>query len=160
MDKLITLKEAISLQDFQIGIELFKEYADQLEIDLAFQDFSKELNTIQIQYTRPDGLLIIAYNTQDFPLGCFGIRKWDKKVCELKRMYLRKETRGLGLGKRLLDYSIQLGQELGYDKMRLDTLSSMKAAINLYKKSGFYEIAPYRYNPIAGTKYMEIELKK
>lgn len=151
------LKEAISGPDYQIATDLFKEYASQIGVDLQFQNFNTELENIATQYSRPEGVLIIVYDNQ-LPLGCFGVRKLDNEICELKRMYLRNEARGRGLGKQLLTKSMQLGKELGYEKMRLDTLPSMQTAIGLYKKIGFYEIPPYRYNPIEGTKYMEIKL--
>ena len=83
---------------------------------------------------------------------------FEDAISELKRMYVNKNYRGQGLGKRLLIKSIEVGKELGYKKMRLDTLPTMKAAIGLYKKMGFYEIPAYRFNPIEGTKYFEMAL--
>lgn len=110
-------------------------------------------------YARPDGTLCIAYTKDGSgPLGCFGIRKSEKGICELKRMYLRTEARGLGLGKQLLKRAIEAGRELGYTKMRLDTLPTMHSAIHLYLKAGFYEIGPYCFNPVTGTKFFEITL--
>ncbi len=150
--------EANSVEDYQLAVGLFKEYAAQLGVDLEFQNFSSELEKMELHYTRPKGVLIIAYNEKYLPIGCFGIRNFENTTCELKRMYLRKEARGLGIGKLLLEKSISIGKELGYKSMRLDTLPTMQAAIGLYKKMGFYEIAPYRYNPIKGTKYFEIIL--
>ena len=73
-------------------------------------------------------------------------------------MYLKASVRGMGIGKLLLTKAIKAGKELGYNTMRLDTLPSMQSAIGLYQKMGFYEIPPYRFNPIAGTKYFEIQL--
>ena len=91
-------------------------------------------------------------------LGCFGIRRFEGTVCELKRMYLKKEVRGFGIGRLMLGKSFELGKELGYQKMRLDTLPTMKSAIALYNLMGFYEIEPYRFNPIKGAKFFEINL--
>ncbi|MEM6801102.1 MAG: GNAT family N-acetyltransferase [Bacteroidota bacterium] len=156
---MIALKEVQSKEEYQIAIQLFKEYGAQIGIDLSFQNFEQELRDIHTQYARPHGILMIAYDKDKHPIGCFGIRKFADTICELKRMYLKKEARGKGLGKELLLESIRLGQQLAYKHMRLDTLPSMESAIRLYKKTGFYEIEPYRYNPIKGTKYFEIQLK-
>lgn len=156
---MVRLKEARSDKDYETGTELFREYASQIGVDLEFQDFSKEIGNIRSQYARPGGILFIAYDTDKTPLGCFGIRRLEDSICELKRMYLRKEARGRGLGKQLLARSIRMAKALGYKRMRLDTLPGMQTAIGLYKKAGFYEIDPYRFNPVAGTKYMEIKLE-
>lgn len=151
-------KEASTIEDYQLAAELFKEYALQLDVDLAFQDFNKELQNIEQIYSRPSGVLILAYLNDEL-VGCAGIRKFENTVCELKRMYLRKQVRGKGMGKAFLQKSIALGCELNYTHMRLDTLPTMNQAIGLYEQEGFYEIPAYRFNPIEGTKYFEIKLK-
>jgi ribosomal protein S18 acetylase RimI-like enzyme len=91
-------------------------------------------------------------------IGCFGIRKIDDKTCELKRMYLSKEVRGRGLGEKLLLKALEIARLSGYQHMRLDTLPTMQSAIGLYQKLGFREIEPYRFNPIAGSKFLEVDL--
>ena len=154
----IELKEAKSKEEFQIAAVLFQEYVDQLAIDLDFQNFSSEMSSLEVQYARPKGALFLARNSSNDFLGCFAIRDFEGSICELKRMYLRKEARGLGIGESMLKKAIEIGQQLGYDRMRLDTLPSMHAAQTLYRKMGFYEIEPYRYNPISGTKFLEIRL--
>lgn len=156
---MINLIEAKSLNDYRLAVELFKEYASHIKIDLAFQNFEKEIENLEAQYSKPKGIIYLAYKYQSTPVGCFGIRAFDGEICELKRMYLKNEARGLGIGKQMLEKAIEAGEELGYKKMRLDTLSTMHKAIHLYEKAGFYEIAPYRFNPIDGAKYFEIELK-
>ncbi|UGU15165.1 GNAT family N-acetyltransferase [Sinomicrobium kalidii] len=153
------LREATTEKDYETATSLFKEYAVGIGVDLEFQNFNEEIKTIKSQYSRPGGILFIAFDAEENPLGCFGIRKLDTGICELKRMYLKEEARGRGLGKRFLVKAIRTAEELGYKKMRLDTLPDMRAAIGLYKKMGFYEIRPYRFNPVPGTKYMEIMLK-
>ncbi len=153
-----TLTEAKSDSDFQIAVQLFKEYASEIGIDLEFQNFSKELENLKDQYSRPKGAIFIVRHNTSSVSGCFGIRALEGLICELKRMYLKTEARGFGIGKLMLEKSIAIGKELGYQKMRLDTLSTMYSAIELYKKTGFYEIKPYRFNPIKGAKYFEIGL--
>ena len=155
--KNVKLTEAISTELFDTARALFREYAEYINVDLSFQNFSKELDEVEQQYTRPQGVPIVASINEE-AIGCFAIRKLEKEVCELKRMYIREVARGIGLGKSLLQESLKQAKALGYAKMRLDTLPSMIAAISLYKKFGFYEIESYRYNPIEGTKYLECAL--
>jgi ribosomal protein S18 acetylase RimI-like enzyme len=159
-DCIIKLTEAKSSSDYEIAIKLFKEYASQIGIDLGFQNFNEEIENLESKYSRPKGVIYIAYNDENSPVGCFGIRAFDSTICELKRMYLKEEARGLGIGKLMMKKSITVAKELGYDKMRLDTLSSMLPAVGLYEKSGFYEIEPYYFNPIEEAKYFEISLNE
>lgn len=155
---MLDLVEAKNEEDYTLAASLFREYAAQLSVDLAFQHFSEELFNIREQYGRPDGLVVLAYAGPDKLCGCFAIRKLEQEVCELKRMFLRKEYRGQGYGRKLLDSALQQGRELGYQKMRLDTLPEMQQAIALYLKMGFYDIPAYRYNPVPGTRYLEAKL--
>lgn len=156
--KMTKFREAESKEEYQLAVELFKEYASQIGVDLAFQNFNSEIEKIDSHYSKPKGAVFIVYNEKELPIGCFGIRSFESDICELKRMYLKKEARGLGIGKLLLEKAIKVAKELGYKRMRLDTLPTMHSAIGLCKKLGFYEIVPYRFNPIHGTKYFEINL--
>lgn len=155
MEKLVAVN---SSKEYKIAIDLFKEYALQLGVDLSFQNFNQEIQNIEHQYAKPSGVIYIGFDNNEKPIACFGIRMFEDVICELKRMYVNKNYRGQGLGKKLLIKSIAVGKELGYKKMRLDTLPTMHTAIGLYKKLGFYEIPAYRFNPIKGTKYFEIDL--
>lgn len=151
----IKLSEAESTKDYQNAAELFKEYACELGFDLEFQNFEEELKNIKAQYSRPYGIIILAQETGKKPVGCVGIRKLEGDICELKRMYIKKEGRGQGIGKAMLKKAIEIAQELGYTKIRLDTLPAMKSAIKLYENERFYQIEPYRYNSIKGAEYYE-----
>jgi GNAT superfamily N-acetyltransferase len=155
---MIELKSAQSENDYAIAKELFLEYASQLGVDLGFQNFDKEVETIKSEYALPEGALFIGFDREQNPIGCFAVRKFKDSVCELKRMYLQPRMQGHGAGSVMLKKAIAVAKELGYERMRLDTLPTMQAAINLYRKNGFYEIPPYRFNPIEGTKYFEIRL--
>ncbi|UCG28401.1 MAG: GNAT family N-acetyltransferase [Bacteroidales bacterium] len=143
--------------EFFAGKELFLEYSIELNVDLSFQDFEKELREIDIQYNTPTGALILLKLEKDF-IGCCGIRQFNDRVAELKRMYIRKEHRKKGYGRYLLDKAIEISREMEYDKIRLDTLESMQAAIGLYRSYGFREIEPYRLNPVTGARYFELNL--
>lgn len=133
---------------------LFREYADSLAIDLSFQNFADEMEAFPAGYVPPEGALILALRGDD-ALGCIGVRRFDTGVCEMKRLYVRAGGRGSGLGRRLCEAALDAARKLGYSRMRLDTLADMTAARKLYRQLGFKEIAPYYYNPVDGTSYME-----
>jgi ribosomal protein S18 acetylase RimI-like enzyme len=146
-------------ESFEQAKNLFLEYAESLKIDLRFQDFKNELKEINIQYNKPyGGLIIIINNDSGEAIGCIGIRKFENKIAEFKRMYVKDYHRKKGLGKELLHRAIKLAKNLGYEIARLDTLDTMEPAIAIYKKYGFYEIEAYRYNPDKNVKYFELKL--
>jgi putative acetyltransferase len=150
----ITYRTAGTDADFEQGKRLFEEYVASLGVDLSFQDFSNELKTIRQQYNQPAGALLLAFS-KAAAIGCAGIRKIDTETAELKRMYVQDAYRGYGMGVHLLERSIQIARELGYKKIRLDTLQNMTKAQALYRSFGFYEIPSYRFNPLEGAIYME-----
>jgi putative acetyltransferase len=150
----IIYRLAVTHDEFEQGKHLFREYATSLGVDLSFQDFDNELQMIDRQYNKPYGALLLVYDSGS-AIGCAGIRKIDDDTAELKRMYVRGEYRGYGIGVKLMERSLDLARELGYRKIRLDTLSTMKKAQALYRSFGFYEIPSYRFNPLEGTVYME-----
>lgn len=152
--KLITIDE-----DFRKARNLFVEYADSLNFDLHFQNFNKELEDIHIQYNKPDGGLILIIDTlTGEEVGCIGIRKFEEKVAELKRMFIKESHRNKGLGSELLRRAVQLSRDLGYESIRLDTLDTMTSAISLYEKFGFKQTGAYRYNPHDNVRYYELTL--
>jgi len=153
----VTLKIATTSQDFADAEQLFREYAGSLEIDLAFQDFAKELTIIGVQYNKPQGALILAY-IDSHAVACAAVRKLDDETAELKRMYVQPQFRGLKIAQKLLQMSLDIAHNLHYKKIRLDTIPSMKPAQQLYLSNGFYIIEPYRFNPVEGAIYMERRL--
>jgi ribosomal protein S18 acetylase RimI-like enzyme len=140
--------------EFKVGKSLFQQYANSLSFNLCFQDFENELKQLDIQYNTPTGSLILAYH-DDTAIGCVGIRHLENHVAELKRMFVLPDFRKLKIGQRLLEEALNAADRLGYKKIRLDTLEDMQAALKLYRQNGFYDIVPYRHNPMPGAIYME-----
>jgi len=138
--------------------ELFLEYAQSLGFSLCFQNFDKELADLPGMYAPPAGRLLLA--TFDHAnAGCAGLHLLEGDVCEMKRLYVRPEFRGSGLGRRLAETTIAEARAIGYGRMRLDTIvGKMDQAIALYRRLGFRAIDPYRPNPIPGALYMELTL--
>ena len=151
------LEEAYSGAPLEQVRELFSEYADSLAISLDFQDFGAELATLPGAYSRPAGRLVLA-KVEGEAAGCAALRAMDQTICEIKRLYIRPGFRGNNLGRVLARHVIDEARQIGYSRMRLDTLPSMSSARALYASLGFQSIEPYRYNPVAGTDYMELRL--
>ncbi len=138
---------------------LFNEYAQSLEVDLCFQDFKYELDTLPGKYAQPDGRLYVAYWNNHLA-GCVALRRYDDTRAELKRLFIRTEFRGLGMSKKLVQHVINDAKEVGYKQILLDTLNTMKPAISLYQSFGFKEIESYYENPLEGATYFSLDLTK
>ena len=137
--------------------ELFREYADSLGVDLSFQGFEAELAALPGEYAPPRGALLLAREGAEVA-GCVGIRPLHGDACELKRLYVRPAFRAGGVGRALTLAAIEEARRLGYACLRFDTLPSMGAARRLYRSLGFRGIEPYRFNPVEGTQFLELEL--
>jgi putative acetyltransferase len=145
-------------QAIEIARTLFQEYAASLDVDLAFQGFAEEVAGLPGAYARPAGGLLLGYAGSE-PAGCVAFRQLEPGVAEMKRLYVRPAARGGGWGRRLADRAVNDARDAGYERMRLDTLPSMQAAQGLYLDIGFREIPPYRHNPVAGTRFLELDLR-
>jgi len=137
---------------------LFQEYATSLSIDLSFQGFAQELASLPGEYAAPHGTLLLGL-VGGAAAGCVAVRRWDDGACEMKRLYVRDSFKGQGCGRVLAQHAIEWARRAGYDRMLLDTLPSMAAAQRLYEDLGFRDVAPYRFNPVAGARYMELRLR-
>ncbi|PHI13167.1 GNAT family N-acetyltransferase [Fusobacterium polymorphum] len=151
--------------DFPEEIKLlFSEYTDILiEGDPSFkeyleiQNYDDELKHLEKKYGLPYGRLYLVYYNNEVA-GCIGLKKIDKKNCEMKRLYVRPKFRGKQIGEQLIEKIIKTAKEIGYSYMLLDTLPFLKGAIYLYKKYGFYEIASYNNSPMDTSIYMKLDL--
>jgi ribosomal protein S18 acetylase RimI-like enzyme len=153
----LRIHQAESDADLRVAHGLFAEYADSLGVDLSFQDFDRELAELPGDYAPPQGRLLLA-EQGDETAGCVALRDLGEGVCEMKRLYVRPAFRGQGLGRTLAVRVIDEARAAGYRRMRLDTLPSMAEAIPLYSSLGFYEIDPYRFNPVEGTTFLELNI--
>ena len=138
--------------------ELFVEYAQALGFSLCFQNFDQELAGLPGDYAPPGGRLLLAeYRGQ--LAGCVALHQLGPGICEMKRLYLRPQFRGKGLGRVLAEIVIAEGRAMGCRQMRLDTVEPvMPNAVAMYRRLGFKEIEPYCPNPMDGALYMELEL--
>lgn len=152
-----SIHEAETAADIAQVRELFLEYQATLGVDLCFQGFAEELALLPGNYARPAGRLLLATNGSAV-LGVVGLRPVGGTDCEMKRLYVRVPGRGAGLGRLLAQALIKEARLAGYKRILLDTLPTMNEAQALYRSLGFVEIAPYCHNPIAGTRYMALDL--
>jgi len=148
---------ATTAKDYAAAQEMFRAYAKAININLDFQHFEEELTDLPKMYSLPQGGIILAKD-QESVVGCVAIRRINEREGELKRMYVAPEYQNKGFGKTLLQKALILARECNYEKVKLDTLNYMSAAIHLYQQAGFYEIPPYYTNPISTAVYFEIEI--
>lgn len=155
----LTIREATSPSDISSVAELFREYEAAIGVDLCFQGFEAELAGLPGHYAAPHGALFLLL-AEDQAIGCVALRPLElPDVAELKRLYVRPAFRIGGSGRRLAVAAIERARAAGYDRVRLDTLSTMVAAQRLYESLGFADVDPYCFNPLEGVRYMELSLR-
>lgn len=157
LDK-ITVSDAVSAVEMDDIRALFLEYADSLEISLCFQNFEAELAGLPGKYAPPSGRLLLAREGKQ-SVGCAGFRWLEAGICEMKRLYVRPQLRGRGIGQQLAGMLIDAARNAGYARMRLDTLNTMESAIDLYTSLGFRRIEAYYDNPSDRAVFMELILE-
>jgi len=154
----IRLHKVASAASLSLLRELLSEYATDVAVDLSFQNFDQELAQLPGDYAPPQGALLLAL-VDGWPAGCVAMRALPEcdhtNACEMKRLYVRRPFRRLGLGRMLARRMMELASLAGYSCMLLDTLDDMESARTLYATLGFVEVAPYYYNPIAGAHYLK-----
>lgn len=152
-----TIYQATTPQHLTLTRTLFEEYAHWLGIDLSFQGFANELDSLPRSYSAPQGRLLVAF-VDDVAAGCVALRPMNADTCEMKRLFVRTNFRGQGIGKQLTNEIVNHARTIGYRTMRLDTLARMRDAIALYMSLGFIRCAPYYDTPLPDTVFMELKL--
>lgn len=155
---MLQLRRSDSPQLWEAARRLVEEYAASLHLDLDFQDFGHEIESLATEYGPPGGLFLLAEQDGGF-IGCGGLRRFSEAACEMKRLYVVPAHQKGGVGRALAEALIVAAREYGYETMLLDTLPSMKRAQDLYLSLGFVPTPPYRYNPVPGTTFMKLQLR-
>lgn len=157
---MIEIIQAETAEQIEHTRTLFREYEKWFGMNLCFQNFDEEVAALPGKYKPPDGRLFLAFADGKLS-GCIALRKLEDQICEMKRLFVREDFRGLGIGKILIEKLIAEAKKIGYEKMRLDTFPpKMSKAVELYNSYGFYEIEPYYHNPYGETLFMELALTK
>ena len=154
----VVITEALDAASIAQCRELFVEYQQGLGVSLCFQGFDAELASLPGDYAPPRGRLLLARKGTK-PVGCVALRPLFHRDAEMKRLYVRRVSRGSGLGRRLAERVIAEARALGYEVLKLDTLPTMHAAHTLYATLGFRDTAPYNDSPASGVRFLALDLK-
>ena len=150
---MIEIRPAALPADLSVVRRLFREYAEGLGIDLAFQGFEHELAGLPGKYAPPKGRILLAWR-RDEPVGCVALRPVNEDTAEMKRLYVRPDVRGEQLGRRLAERICDEARDAGYARICLDTIPSMAAAVALYTSLGFRPTEPYVFNPVPDALFL------
>lgn len=154
---MIEISEALDPPAIAAVRILLQEYQEELGVDLGFQGFADELETLPGEYASPRGRLLLARD-HDAVAGCVAMRPLTSEICEMKRLYVRPRFRAGGVGRQLAECVIAEARSAGYRRMYLDTLPTMEGAQRMYERLGFKDIPAYRHNPVAGTRFLGLDL--
>jgi GNAT superfamily N-acetyltransferase len=145
-----TVSPARSRAELTATAAMFRAYAQSLDIDLAPQGFAKEVDALPGAYGPPGGEILLA-KRGDHVLGCIALKPLEPpRVAEIKRLFVRQQVRGIGVGKALVEAAVDTARRLGYREIKLDTLPQMEGAIALYRQHGFAPIPAYGSHPYPG----------
>ena len=153
----MTISLADDVAKLQAVRGLFQEYWTSFGFTPCFQNFGDELAGLPGAYAPPAGRLAIAF-VDDQPAGCVALRRFDAERCEAKRLWVRPEFRGRGIGRALLDWVISEARAAGYREMVGDTMPAMSQALGMYDRYGFERTGPYAGNPTPGAIFLRLKL--
>jgi GNAT superfamily N-acetyltransferase len=158
------IQQAVTSQELAQVRQLFRQYytwlAQEFGINMGYQGVEAELARLPGYYAAPRGRLLLLYEAGE-AAGCGAFRPINEKVCELKRMYVKPEFRGKGLGRAMAERLLEEARTSGYEIARLDTATFLKEAPALYLSLGFQVIEPYYQVPeevLKWTIFMERRL--
>ncbi len=154
---MLKIIQATTPEQLETARNLFREYQQFLNVDLCFQGFEEELASLPGKYAAPYGEILLA-EFDGKMAGCVAVRAIKGDICEMKRLYVKDEFRGLSIGKKLAEEIIKKAKQLNYKKMQLDTLERLQAAMGIYQQLGFKKISPYYANPLDEVVYWELDL--
>ena len=153
---MLQIMQALDDEDVDHVRALFQEYAMEWPgSDLEAENFEDELTNLPEGYDPPHGRLLLAISHGQ-PAGCIALKQLGDGVCEIKRLYVRPQFRGLRIGRSLAEAIIGEARKIGYARVRLDTVQSMEMAKSLYRSLGFKEIDAYNDKQMRGTIFMEL----
>jgi len=158
MPDILIITKAKSKEEMKLTGQLFREYQKEIDVDLCFQSFEEELAGLPGKYEEPRGVILLAYWNNQLA-GCVALRPFQEEACEMKRLFVRGEFKGNGIGKALASAVIKEGKDRGYKKIYLDTLERLQPAVSLYQSLNFIPIEAYYHNPFEGVVYMMKDLR-
>src|SRR5438067_10704930 len=107
----MNIAEAVSAEDLLHVRRLFEEYWDSFGFTPRFQDFGTEVAGLPGAYAPPGGTLGLL-TVDGRPTGCVALRRFDESRGEFKRLYVRSEFRGLGAGRKLMEWALAKAAQL------------------------------------------------
>jgi GNAT superfamily N-acetyltransferase len=140
------------------NVRLFEEFNIRFDIATMLEEDMKGLDI----FMPPYGRLLLGC-TNGHPAGTACLKKLAPGIGEIKRMYVRAESRKQGLGRALINRLVQDAQLIGYERIRLDSARFMKEAHQLYRAIGFQEVEAYEGSEVPiefqhNWIFMEIQL--
>jgi len=151
------IRPACFPEDRDAIISIFREYIGSASVDLGFQDYEAEFATLPGRYAMPQGQILLVWQGGQV-VGCAALRPIDEATCEMKRVYLRSSTRGIGLGRKLVERILHEARAAGYHRICLDVLPEFTAATRIYETLGFQPAPPVSFNPVPGTQFLALDL--
>ena len=151
------IRQAVFPADAPAVLDIWREFVASPSVSLAHQNNHVEFADIPGKYAEPDGRILLADWDGEVD-GCVALKRVDRYICEMKRLYVRPAARGHALGRRLVEQLVADARELGYASMRLDTVPAMATAQRLYEHLGFQDTPPYTANPVPGARFMQLRL--
>ena len=125
--------------------EYFRDLAQRFETGF---DPDRSNPATAAEMTPPAGIFLVA-RLDGHPVGCAALKVKGGAIGEIKRMWVHPDTRGIGIGRRILAAVEEQARAFGLAVLRLETNRSLTEAQALYHKGGYREVAPFNDEPYA-----------